>query len=56
MSAIHLAVLGGMWHDDTENPGGNMMERKIQKMRHLVAAAVIVLTGAAWTATMSIPT
>ena len=30
-----------------------MMERKIQKMRHLVAAAVIVLTGAAWTATMS---
>ena len=37
-----------MWYDDTESLGGKRMKRTIREMIKLVAAAMIVLTGAAW--------
>ena len=37
-----------MWYDDTESLGGKRMKRTIRETGQLVAAAMIVLTGAAW--------
>ena len=48
MSWGHLTVVGEMWYDDKESLGGKRMKRTIRETGQLVAAAMIVLTGAAW--------